>query len=684
MRISMRWVCALVAICVLVSCSKKQTREQQAPAEQAPPTQEASAEETEEAPEQAKADGALETFEGADGAYTMPIPRNWEATQKDAYALLVSPEYSLRVYALTTTEADLDKAIASAWDTVAPDLNFEVERTFDPPPPEGVEEVRAIHYKPIDQRQLAQALAKRHDGKTYVLMFEGDISAIQKRGSQLNVVFSGHQITALEQTSLADASPSLGDEKLAELDDHIQKVLKFYDIPGVSVGVVHDGEVVWKKAYGVRRKGAEQKMTPQTRMMIGSTTKTMTTMLMAAAVDDDAMTWQTPAQRILPRFSVKDEEISRKLTMENTVCACTGVPRRDFEILFNFESMTPESLVESLETFEFFTDFGEAFQYSNQMVAAGGYLTALALGGEWGKLQASYRKAMDEKIFGPIGMDATTTDFEEVTSSDRYAAPHGMTMDGVFEPISLDIERFVLPLAPAGAGWSTTEDMTKYLLVQLNKGTTPDGTQVVSEENLTHTWEPQIEVSADVDYGLGWLISDWKDIRVVSHNGNTMGFTSELAFMPEKDLGVTILTNGRSTNGFADSVRTRLFELAFEQPNKSFEAAEYAFKTRMEGLERTQKRLDDVDATTVQAWTGTYTSDELGEIVLAYDEAKDEFSVDAGEFSSRLRMMEKDGEVYYVTTDPPVSGSTFQLVEKDGEKHVKTGMGELEYYFKKE
>ena len=609
-----RMLIVLLAVGVLASCAKKQTKPEPEPAEQS--TDEQSDTEQKDAP--AESDNELETFESADGTYTIPIPRNWTAEQNDRFATLTSPEDGIRVYGLTTDQADLTRAIEQTWKTAAPDLNFEVERTFDPPPPEGVEKVHAIHYKPIEQTQFAQAIAKRHDGKTYVLVFEGEVSAIQKRGSQLNVIFSGHQITALEETNLADAAPSLNDEDLAQLDEHIQEVLKYYDIPGVSVGVVHDGEVIWKKAYGVRTKGTENKMTPQTRMMVGSTTKTMTTMLMATAVDEDAMTWETSAQSILPRFKVEDDDISSNLTMENTVCACTGVPRRDFEILFNFESMTPESLIESLETFEFFTDFGEAFQYSNQMVAAGGYLTAIALGGEWGQLQASYRKAMGEKIFGPMGMSSTTTDFDEVTSSDNYAAPHSINLDGVFEPIDLSIERFVLTLAPAGAAWSTTDDMTKYLLTQLNKGTTPDGTRVVSERNLTHTWEPQIEVSANADYGLGWIISDWKGIRVVSHGGNTMGFTSELAFMPDKGLGVTILTNAQATNGFNDSIRTRLFELAFDQSNKAAEAAKYSYDKRMEGLERTRKRLEDIDVDTVEPWTGSYASPELGEIGRAH------------------------------------------------------------------
>ena len=413
--------------------------------------------------------------------------------------------------------------------------------------------------------------------------------------------------------------------------------------------------------------------------MIGSTTKTMTTMMMAAAVDAGAMNWDTRAQQLLPRFRVKDEDISKRMKMEHLVCACTGVPRRDLEIIFNFESMTPEQIVESLETFDFFTDVGEAFQYSNQMVAAGGYIAALSLGGEWGQVQQSYRNAMQETVFEPIGMDSTTTDFGDVTSSDNYAGPHGHTMDGIWEPIDLDIERFVLPLAPAGAGWSTTEDMNMYLLTQLNKGTTPDGTTVVSADNLAHTWEPQIEMSADASYGLGWIISKWKDIRVISHGGNTMGFTSELAFMPEKGLGITVLTNARATNGFNQSVRTRLFELAFDQPNEAMKQAEFAHKQYMDGLQMTRERLEPVDPAEVRRWTGRFLSDELGEVELTLE--GDTYAMDAGEFASELRRMVKNGETYYVTVDPPVSGSSFQLIEQDDKPALQVGKGAIEYVF---
>ena len=118
-------------------------------------------------------------------------------------------------------------------------------------------------------------------------------------------------------------------------------------------------------------------------MLIGSTTKTMTTLLMAQMVDEGVMTWDTLVTEVLPSFAVADPAITEAITMENLVCACTGVPRRDLELVFNSDELSAEEVVESLETFRFFTDFGEAFQYSNQMVATAGYLTALVRARVW-------------------------------------------------------------------------------------------------------------------------------------------------------------------------------------------------------------------------------------------------------------------------------------------------------------
>src|SRR5690606_29252565 len=124
------------------------------------------------------------------------------------------------------------------------------------------------------------------------------------------------------------------------------------DTAGVAFAVVRDGEVVYTAGVGTRDESGAP-ITADTYMMIGSITKTMTTLLMAQAVDAGAFAWDTPVVDIDPEFSVADPEITQQITMANLVCACTGVPRRDYELIYNAD-LTADDILSQLHTFEFF------------------------------------------------------------------------------------------------------------------------------------------------------------------------------------------------------------------------------------------------------------------------------------------------------------------------------------------
>lgn len=99
--------------------------------------------------------------------------------------------------------------------------------------------------------------------------------------------------------------------------------------------------------------------------MIGSSGKFLMTTMMAAVVDGGLLDWDTPAVEILPEFAVADPQRTQIITIRNPDCACTGVPRRDLKLLFNGNDLSAEDVVDYLGNFEFFTAFGEAYQYSN-------------------------------------------------------------------------------------------------------------------------------------------------------------------------------------------------------------------------------------------------------------------------------------------------------------------------------
>ena len=107
-------------------------------------------------------------------------------------------------------------------------------------------------------------------------------------------------------------------------------------------------------------------------MMVGSITKSFTALMLAKLVEEGKLSWQDPVTKHYPSLRLASAEQTKALRMWHLMCACTGVPRRDMPILFEWEHTTPKKLIAKLSTFTLLTGFGETFQYSNQLVAAAG------------------------------------------------------------------------------------------------------------------------------------------------------------------------------------------------------------------------------------------------------------------------------------------------------------------------
>jgi CubicO group peptidase (beta-lactamase class C family) len=403
-------------------------------------------------------------------------------------------------------------------------------------------------------------------------------------------------------------------------------------------------------------------MTLDTQLMIGSTTKSLTTLMMATLVDDGRMRWDTPVVDILPSFRVADPALSRSITMENLVCACSGVPRRDYEFILNAHTLGAEDVVRSLSGFQFFTDFGETFQYSNQMVASAGYIAGVAAGGDPDALLPGYARALQARVLSPIGMLDTTLSLRQVEARGDYATPHGQALTGARIPIPLSEEALLTPVAPAGTLWSTAPDMARYLRTLLAGGVAPDGRRIVSAAGLEHLWTPQVKLSADTSYALGWMITDTKGLRKIEHAGNTFGFTSGLALLPDKGLGAVVLTNARASNVFNEAVIRRVIDLAFDQSTEAGEVDfHYALKVAADALAKAAKHeSSDIDPAAVASHLGSYANPALGDLALSFEDGR--FLADVGEFRTALwRYTGDDGTVAYLAADPPLAGLELEL-----------------------
>jgi hypothetical protein len=173
---------------------------------------------------------------------------------------------------------------------------------------------------------------------------------------------------------------------------------------------------------------------------------------------------------------------------------------------------------------------------------------------------------------------------------------------------------------------------------------------------LSATWEAQVELQPGAHYGLGWVVIEHEGQPLLIHAGGTSGFTSELAFLPDADLGIAVLSNAQNANLFVGAVRSRILELVFGQPNLTDTYARRMNEARLR-FEEKAARVEPLDAAAVNTHVGTYANSALGTVNLKGNRESLTFS--AGTLVSELRSL---GDGTYVLWDPPLAGSLIRFV----------------------
>src|SRR6185503_15218952 len=178
----------------------------------------------------------------------------------------------------------------------------------------------------------------------------------------------------VRESFVGKRAATLDAARLARLSAFTEHAMKDLKVPGVAVGIIQNGRVVFADGFGVRELGKPEKPDANTMFMIASNTKALTTLMLAKLVDAKRFGWETPVTSLLPTFKLGDAATTRQVLVKHLICACTGLPRQDFEWLMEFKSATAASALAVLGTVQPTSKFGEIFQYSNGMAAAAGYV----------------------------------------------------------------------------------------------------------------------------------------------------------------------------------------------------------------------------------------------------------------------------------------------------------------------
>jgi hypothetical protein len=273
---------------------------------------------------------------------------------------------------------------------------------------------------------------------------------------------------------------------------------------------------------------------------------------------------------------------------------------------------------------------------------------------------------MQQSIFDPIGMDSTTFSLDDVESSGNFAMPHSQDLDGSVVAIPLSSELDVAPVAPAGGIWSNVNDLSQFLITQLNAGVAPDGTRVVSADSLKETWQPGVQIAPDIYYGLGWIVTDYEGQPLIYHDGDTLGFNAEIAFLPDADIGIAIVANEASASPLVEAVRTRVIQEAFSQPPSADDGISFIVQQQQKAFDALQSQLQPLDEHAIAPFLGTWQHPVLGQVTLSLQ--GDTLMLDAGEFATALSAIKGStpDELDFITASPPLVGFGVSLADAGG------------------
>lgn len=335
--------------------------------------------------------------------------------------------------------------------------------------------------------------------------------------------------SAPQVSANADAS------NIAALETKFEQRRAALNVVGASLAVVKDGKVIFSKGFGYRDLEKKTPVTTNTLFAIGSSSKAFTALTVLMNAERGKLSLEDSPKKFLPYFKINDPETDTKITVRDLLRHSSGVSRTDLAWMSGV--LNREETIRVLADAKPTAKLGETFQYQNLMFVAAGEIVAKTSGKAW-------EKVVEDEIFKQLGMTNSNLSVPQTLQSKDFAKGYEYRSDTKqtrFLPM-----RTLSAIAPAGAINSSADDMAKWLLFLTNKGEL-NGKRLISAQSFDEWTKPQMKIGGKTAYALGWFTGEKNGSKVIQHGGNIDGFSAQVAFYPEHNLGFVVLTNADST-----------------------------------------------------------------------------------------------------------------------------------------
>lgn len=341
------------------------------------------------------------------------------------------------------------------------------------------------------------------------------------------------------------------------LDQYIEKVLKTFEVPGLSVSIVKDGKVVLAKGYGVKKMGTAEKVDGNTLFSIASNSKAFTGTALAMLVEEGKLKWDDRVIQHLPWFKMADTYVTSNLTVRDLLVHQSGLRAYAGDLmLFPPSTFTRREILEKVQKLPLAYDFRSTYAYDNILYLACGEVIKAVSGQEW-------EEFVKTRIFDKVGMPGSVARYSDFGSQPNISFAHNRIngkitlVDSYLEQNTGDVSN------PAGGILSSANDISNWMITQLDSGRTPSGAQLFKPATTRQLWSivrpiPISKVSDNLKpsqmdfwgYALGFRTYNYQKHKVVGHGGKLAGFVSQVAMVPDLNLGITVFTNQESASAY--------------------------------------------------------------------------------------------------------------------------------------
>ena len=361
------------------------------------------------------------------------------------------------------------------------------------------------------------------------------------------------------------------------LASYVQRGLKLWNIPGLAVVVVKDGQVVTSQGFGVRAVGKPEPVDANTLFLIASNSKLFTGTAIAQLVEEKKLKLDDPVRQYLPDFRLYDSASTKLVTVRDILSHRMGTKTFQGDFTFWTSNLSRAEIIRKVRYLKPSLPFRQTYGYSNYGFLAAGEIIPAATGG------ITWQDFVQQRLLTPLGMANTYPLSAGAEQRANVAQPY-TTTTGPLTRVPFDV---VDNFGPAASMVSSVNDLGHWLRFQLDSGKY-NGQRVLPWATLRRTREGNILVGSTKSpiypshfrtYGLGVFSADYNARQIYWHTGGANGFVTNVCFVPEEGLGLAVLTN-QDNQSFFEALRYQLLDAYLGVPYVDRSRQLYGFAKR--------------------------------------------------------------------------------------------------------